>query len=88
MKFTAERPYADPEKAARKLLEIHETVEPVQDGCIHIKKINKPFLYKEGGTTAQYGAGLKLAIERGSLSMNESGTYVKVTQTGAELLAI
>jgi hypothetical protein len=33
MKFTADRSYSDPEKAARKLLE-------VQDGRIHIKKIN------------------------------------------------
>ena len=36
MKFTADRPYADPEKAARKILEIANTVEPVQDGRIHI----------------------------------------------------
>jgi hypothetical protein len=32
MKFTAERPYADPEKAARKLIEIANSVEAVQDG--------------------------------------------------------
>jgi hypothetical protein len=40
------------------------------------------------GQPAEYGAGLKLAIERGGLWIHESGTYVKVTQTGAELLAI
>jgi hypothetical protein len=31
MKFAADRPYADPEKAARKILEIANTVEAVQD---------------------------------------------------------
>jgi hypothetical protein len=43
MKFATERPYADPEKAARKLIEIANTVEAVQDGRIHIEKINWPF---------------------------------------------
>ena len=40
MKFVGQRPYADPEVAARKLLEIANPVEPVQDGRIHIEKIN------------------------------------------------
>jgi hypothetical protein len=34
MKFAADRPYADPEKAARKILEIASSVEAVQDGRI------------------------------------------------------
>jgi hypothetical protein len=42
---------------------------------------------KEPGTLAACGAGLKLAIERGWLWMHESGTYVKVTHTGAEPFA-
>jgi len=29
MKFAADRPFAEPEKAARKLIEIASTVEPV-----------------------------------------------------------
>ena len=44
MKFVAPRPLADPEVAARKLLEIANSVEPVQDGRFHIEKINWPFL--------------------------------------------
>jgi hypothetical protein len=35
-------PYADPEAAARKLLEIANSVEAVQDGRIHIEPINAP----------------------------------------------
>jgi hypothetical protein len=38
MKYAAARPYADPEKAARRILEIATAVEPVQ-GRIHIEKI-------------------------------------------------
>jgi hypothetical protein len=87
VKYTADRPFADPEKAARKILEIANTVEPIQDGRIHIEKINRPFLFKESGSPAEYSAGLALAIERGWLWRHESGVYVKFTQAGAELFA-
>ena len=62
MKFSADRPWSDPEKAARKLLEIANAVEVVQDGRIYIELINGPFLLREHATPAEYGAGLKLAI--------------------------
>ena len=84
-KFVITRPFADPEVAARKLVEIANSVEPVQDGRIYIEKINWPFLSEFKGSPAQYGAGLKLAIERGWLWMHESGTYVKITPAGADL---
>jgi hypothetical protein len=87
MKYATDRPFADPEKAARKIVEIANATEPVQDGRIHIEKINGPFLFKEGGSPAEYGAGLDLAIAKGWLWRHESGTYVKFTQAGAELFA-
>jgi hypothetical protein len=87
VKFSEPRPYADPEVAMKKLLEITSTVEPVQDGRIHIEKINGPFLFEHGGSPDQYGAGLRLAIERGLLWRHESGTYAKFTQVGAEMFA-
>jgi hypothetical protein len=37
MKYVEPRPYADPARAARRLLEIANTIEPVQDGRIHIE---------------------------------------------------
>ena len=40
------------------------------------------------GTPAEYGAGLKLAIARGWLELHRSGTFVKFTQTGADLFAL
>jgi hypothetical protein len=86
-KFVSDRPYADPETAARKLIEIASTIEAVQDGRIFIEEINAPFLFDLRATPAEYGAGLKLAIERGWLQIHESGTYVNFTQAGAELFA-
>jgi hypothetical protein len=68
-------PTADPEKAERRIFEIANAVEPIQ-GRIHIEKINEPFLFRDRGSPAEYGAGLKLAFERGWLKMHESGTFV------------
>ncbi|WP_312014772.1 MULTISPECIES: hypothetical protein [unclassified Bradyrhizobium] len=83
MKFSTERPYADPEKATRKLLEIANATDAIQDGRIHIEKINAPMLYKEGASPTEYKAGLDL----GWLLLHESGTFVKFTPAGAELFA-
>jgi hypothetical protein len=81
------RPYADPDAAARKLIEIACSIEPVQDGRIHIEKINYPFLHDLRGSPAEYGAGIDRAIAKGWLSMHESGTFVRFTQSGADLFA-
>jgi hypothetical protein len=48
MQFAGDRPYADPEAAARKLIEICNTIEAVQDGRLHIEKVNGPFLQAGG----------------------------------------
>jgi hypothetical protein len=87
MKFATDRPYSDPEVAARKLVEIANVVETIQDGRIYIELINAPFLYEHKASPAEYTAGLELAINRGWLVLHESGTYVKFTQVGAELFA-
>jgi len=86
-KFVDIRPFADPLAAAQKLMEIANAVDPVQDGRIFIELINGPFLYNHKGSPAEYGTGLKLAIERGWLWKHESGTYVKFTQSDADLFA-
>jgi hypothetical protein len=64
-KFVEPSPLSDPATAARKLIEIASGVEAVQDGRIHIEKVNGPFFYEILGTPAQYRAGLTYAIERG-----------------------
>ena len=87
MKYTTDRPFADPDQAARRLLEHAHAFQPVQDGRIYIELLNGPFLFSHGGSPAEYGAGIKLAIERGWLTMHESGSYVQFTQAGADLFA-
>ena len=57
MKFIEPRPFADPDAAARKLMELANAFEPVQDGRIYIEKINGPFIYELKGTPAEYKAG-------------------------------
>jgi hypothetical protein len=71
---------------ASRFLLANET-EAVQDGRIHIENINGPFLFRDGGSPAEYGAGLAYAIEKGWLWRHESGTYVKLSQAGADLFA-
>jgi hypothetical protein len=87
MKFATARPYADPEVTARKLIEIANSVEAVQDGRIYIELINGPMLFEHKATPAEYKAGLDRAIERGWLTIDRSGTFVKFTQAGADLFA-
>jgi hypothetical protein len=84
MKYTADRPLADPDKAARKLVEIANATEPDRDGRIAIELINQPFL-TAGGSPDEYRAGIARAI--GWLIRHESGVYVKFTQAGADLFA-
>ena len=86
-KYTTDRPFADPDKAARRLMEHARAFETLQEGRIYVEEINGPFLYGDKGTTAEYTAGLALAIERGWLSLHESGTFVRFTPAGADLFA-
>jgi hypothetical protein len=88
MKHAAERPYADPEVAARKLVEIAAKVEAVQDGRIYIEQINAQFMFELKGSGREFGAGLRYAIEQGWLSKHESGTYVKLMRLGKDLLTL
>ena len=86
MNHAAERPYAEPEAAARKLVEIAAKIEAVQDGRIYIERINAQFMFELKGSGREFGAGLRYAIERGWLSKHESGTYVKLVPPGEDLL--
>ena len=86
MKFVERHPFADPDAAARKLIEIANGVEAVQDGRIYIERVNKPFL-AAGGSADQFRTGIERAIALGWLWRHESGTYVKFTEAGAALFA-
>jgi hypothetical protein len=78
MKFVDPHSSADPDAAARKLVEIANGVEAVQDGRIFIERVNEPFL-AAGGSCEQFRAGIERAIALGWLWRHESGTYVRFT---------
>ena len=86
MKLAADRPFADADKAARKLVEIANGIEAAQDGRIYIERVNAPFL-AEGGSGDDFRAGIERAIALGWLWRHESGTYLKFTDSGAALFA-
>jgi hypothetical protein len=86
VKHIEPRPYADPDAAARKLVELAASIEPV-DGRIHIEKINAPFLFTLKASGPEFGAGIKYAVEKGWLELHESGTFVRLMSAGEELLS-
>jgi hypothetical protein len=67
-------------------VEIANAVEAVRDGRIYIERVNGSFL-EEGGTPDQFRAALTVAIKLGWLWLHESATYVKFTESGADLFA-
>jgi hypothetical protein len=46
MKSIEPNPLSNPEAAARKLIEIANGVERVQEGRIHVEKVNGPFPFE------------------------------------------
>ena len=86
MKFKDDRPYATPESAERKLLELANAIEPDHAGRLPVAVINKQFR-EVGGSYEEYGAAVKAAIAHGWLTMHPSGAYLTFTQAGAELFA-
>ena len=66
MKCVERHPFADPDVAARKLVEIANGAEAVQDGRIYIERVNEPFL-AAGGSADQFRAGIEQAIALGWL---------------------
>jgi hypothetical protein len=57
----ANRPFADPDVAARKIVEIANGVEAVQDGRIYIERVNAPFL-AAGGSGGDFRAGVSSSL--------------------------
>ena len=87
MKFAPARPYADLEAAARKLIEIANSVEAVQEGRIYIELINGPICCSisrlRRPSTPPVCSWRSIAAGLRSTGL----TYVKFTQAGADLFA-
>src|ERR1700761_2509883 len=58
MNFVEASPLPDPETAARKLIEIANGVEAVQDGPRRRRVAQAPVPFKLGGSPDRYGAGV------------------------------
>jgi hypothetical protein len=79
-KFTQERPYAKPEAAARKLIEIARGL-PVDEGRMCVGKWNDLFR-AAGGNVDEYAAGRDQAIADGVIAMHECGGFVMFREAG------
>ncbi len=86
MKFKEDRPFATPEAAERKLLEIANAVEADHAGRLSVAVINGQFR-AAGGGYEEYGKAVKAAIQHGWITMHPSGGYLSFTQAGADLFA-
>ena len=86
MKFKEDRPFATPEAAERKLLELANAIEADHAGRLSVAVINKQFV-GAGGSYEEYGLAVKAAIAYGWLTMHPSGGYLSFTQAGADLFA-
>ena len=73
MKFVSNRSFADPAAAARKLMEIANSVEAVQDGRIFIEKINWPFLSDPAIRGTPSRPGLSLPSPRAGSGSTRAG---------------
>jgi hypothetical protein len=86
MKFKDDRPFATPEAAERKLLELTNAIEADHAGRLSVEIINRQFR-DAGGSYEEYGAAVKAAIAHGWITMHPSGAYLSFTQEGADLFA-
>jgi hypothetical protein len=86
MKFKQDGPFATPEAAERKLLELANAVEADHAGRLSVAVVNKQFR-EAGGSYEEYGLAVKAAVEHGWLTLHPSGGYLSFTQAGAELFA-
>jgi hypothetical protein len=82
-KFKQERPYAKPESAARKLIEIARGL-PVDKGRMCVGKWNDLFR-AAGGSVDEYATGRDKAVADGLIVMHECGGFLMFTEAGAAL---
>jgi hypothetical protein len=86
MKFAEDRPYADPETAARKLRDIAR-MEIAESGLLHayVGTTNAAFL-GAGGSVAEYTAGRDRAFAMRWLKFERSQTRIELLPDGAEYI--
>jgi hypothetical protein len=77
MKFAADHPFASPEAAARKLLDLIKD-EMTRKGRPHAYTGTVNYAFTDaGGTIPEYGAGMKYGEDHGLFKRDGSGTQVQ-----------
>ena len=76
MKFVEARPYAKPEVAAARLLEIAKAIGADRRGMIPVGAWNATFLNRDKASAAEYGAGRDLLIATGMIEMDGCGGFI------------
>jgi hypothetical protein len=83
MKFVRDRPFGNPEAAARKLLQLVLQQDIDVGQFASIGAINRAFL-GAGGSELEYVAGCGCAIENQWIKIDSSGSRIILLDTGAE----
>jgi hypothetical protein len=86
MNFKDDPPFANPDVAERKLLELPNAMEADPAGRLSVGVLNMQFM-AAGGSTAEYAGAVKAAIAHGWITLHPSGGYLSFTQAGADLFA-
>jgi hypothetical protein len=81
MKFVQDRPFANPEAAARKLLELVLQQDIDVGQFTNIGKINRAFL-DTGGSVLEYVAGCGYAIDSQWFKIDPSGSRIILLDAG------
>jgi hypothetical protein len=87
MKFKGDRPFAAPEAAERKLLQLANAIEADHAGRLSVSVINRQFR-DASGSYEEYGAAVKAAIAHGWLTMHPSGGCLMFTQAGGPVRVV
>jgi hypothetical protein len=74
-KFTKDRPYAKPEAAAARLLEIAKTLR-IDEGRMSIGEWNGTFLRGGTGNVEEYTAGRDKLVADGIIQIHECGGFI------------
>jgi hypothetical protein len=84
MKFISDRPFADPDAAARKLLDIvRESINESGLPHAYTGATNTAFT-RAGGSIPEYSAGMKRAAAQKWFEVDRSGSRIALLADGAE----
>ena len=84
MKYATDRPFAGPEAAARKLLDIvRASIAESRLPHAYTGATNTAFM-RAGGSVDEYSVGMKHAAEQKWIEVDRSGTRIVLLPDGAE----